>query len=92
MNSKRLLAAATVLALFVTSSALAATREEKRVADAADVIDQLSRIPEKAIPPSLLSRAYAVAVVPNVVRAAFGLVGVDEVRGPDLGALDHFSV
>ncbi len=73
MNSKRLLAAVTVLALFITSSALAASREEKRVADAADVIDQLSRIPEKAIPPNLLSRAYAVAVIPNVVRAAFGL-------------------
>ncbi len=73
MNSKRLLAAVTVLALFITSSADAASREEKRVADAADVIDQLSRIPEKAIPPSLLARAYAVAVIPNVARAAFGL-------------------
>jgi lipid-binding SYLF domain-containing protein len=66
-------AVVTTLALLVTSSAWAATREEKRVADAADVVDQLSRIPEKSIPPSLLSRAYAVAVIPNVVRAAFGL-------------------
>ncbi len=73
MITKRLLAAITVLALALTSSAFAATREEQRVADAADVIDQLSRIPEKAIPPNLLSRAYAVAVVPDVVRAAFGL-------------------
>ena len=73
MNSKTLLAAALVLAILFTSSAGAATREEKRVADASDVIDQLSRIPEKTIPPNLLSRAYAVAVVPNVVRAAFGL-------------------
>jgi lipid-binding SYLF domain-containing protein len=73
MYTKPFLAVVTALALLVTSSASAATREEKRVADAADVIDQLSRIPEKSIPPSLLSRAYAVAVVPNVVRAAFGL-------------------
>ena len=73
MNSKRTLAIMTMLALFVTSFAQAATREEKRVADAADVLDQLSRIPEKSIPPNLLSRAYAVAVVPNVMRAAFGL-------------------
>jgi lipid-binding SYLF domain-containing protein len=73
MISKRFLAAAAVLALTLSSSVFAATREEQRVADAADVIDQLSRIPEKAIPPSLLSRAYAVAVVPDVVRAAFGL-------------------
>ena len=73
MNRKTFVAAVTVLALFVTSSAFAATREEKRVADAADVLDQLSRIPEKSIPPNLLSRAYAVAVIPDVVRAAFGL-------------------
>lgn len=73
MNTKHFVVMAASLALFVTASAWAATREEKRVADAADVLDQLSRIPEKAIPPSLLSRAYAVAVIPNVVRAAFGL-------------------
>ncbi len=73
MKSTRLLAALIALALAVTSVAEAATREEERVADAADVVDQLSRIPEKSIPPSLLSRAYAVAVVPDVVRAAFGV-------------------
>ena len=56
-----------------TSNAQAATREEKRVSDAADVLDQLARIPEKSIPPSLLSRAYGVAVIPGVVRAAFGI-------------------
>jgi len=73
MKSTRLLATLIVLALALTSVAEAATREEKRVADAADVVDQLSRIPEKSIPPNLLSRAYAVAVIPDVVRAAFGL-------------------
>ncbi len=73
MNSTRFLATLSLLALVFTSSVEAATREEKRVADAADVLDQLLRIPEKSIPPSLLSRAYAVAVVPNVVKAAFGL-------------------
>jgi lipid-binding SYLF domain-containing protein len=73
MNSKTLLATVTVVAILLAASASAATREEKRVADAADVVDQLSRIPEKAIPPQLLSRAYAVAVIPDVMRAAFGL-------------------
>lgn len=73
MNTKHFVAVITALALCATSSAWAATREEQRVADAADVLDQLSRIPEKSIPPSLLSRAYAIAVIPNVVRAAFGL-------------------
>mgnify|MGYP001814143252 CR=1 FL=1 len=78
MITKPTLAAALALVLVITSlpfsaTAAAATREEKRVSDAADVVDQLSRIPEKSIPASLLSRAYGVAVFPNVVRAAFGI-------------------
>lgn len=73
MNIKRVMAALSLCALLVSSTGFAATREEQRVADAADVIDQLLRIPEKTIPPTLLSRAYGVAVIPNVVKAAFGL-------------------
>lgn len=73
MNKLRILAAFSLLALIFSSTSNAATREEKRVADAADVLDQLLRIPEKSIPPNLLARAYAVAVIPNVVKAAFGL-------------------
>lgn len=64
------LLAVSVLAL---SPAQAATKQEQRVADATDVLDQLLRIPEQSIPPALLARAYAVAVVPNVVKAGFGL-------------------
>lgn len=52
--------------------ASAATREEKRVADSSDVLDQFLRIPEQSIPPSLLSRAYAIAVIPNVIKVGFG--------------------
>ncbi len=51
--------------------AAAASKEEKRVADATDVLDQLLRIPEKGIPPSLLARAYAIAVIPDVIKAGF---------------------
>jgi lipid-binding SYLF domain-containing protein len=51
----------------------AATPEEERVAAATDVIDQLLRIPEQSVPDVLLSRAYAVAVIPNVVKIGFGL-------------------
>ena len=60
-------------ALLVAVSASAASREEQRVTDATDVIDQFLRIPEQSIPPALLSRAYAVAVIPNVMRISFGL-------------------
>jgi lipid-binding SYLF domain-containing protein len=68
--------------------ASAATKQEKRVADATDVVDQLLRIPEQSIPPVLLSRAYAIAVIPNVVKIGFGFgasrgKGVIVVRNDD---------
>lgn len=62
-----------VLSVFLAMPAFADTREERRVGDAADVLDQLLRIPEKTIPPALLERAYAVAVIPDVVKVGFGL-------------------
>lgn len=73
MNIKTTIAGLVLASLLLASPSQAATREEKRVGDAADVLEQLLRIPEKSIPPQLLSRAYAVAVIPNVVKAAFGL-------------------
>lgn len=68
--------------------AAAQSREERRVADATDVVDQLLRIPEKSIPPSLLRRAYGIAVMPDVIKAGFVLgarrgKGVLVVRQPD---------
>ena len=80
MTYSRYLTIATLLALIFSSTATAATREEQRVADAADVLDQLLRIPERTIPPTLLARAYAVAVIPNVRKAAFGF-GVRRGKG-----------
>ena len=85
---KRLESLLVVLAVFVALPAVAATKEEERVADATDVIDQLLRIPEQSVPPSLLSRAYGVAVIPNVVKAGFVVgarhgKGVLVVRQPD---------
>ncbi len=72
MKSLSVIAVVATLTVLFTSPANAASREEKRVADAADTLEQLSRIPEKTVPPALLSRAYAVAVIPNVFKAAFG--------------------
>jgi len=62
-----------LISVFITLPAVAATREETRVADAADVLDQLLQIPERSIPPALLSRAFAVAVVPDVIKVGFGI-------------------
>ena len=73
MRSLRLSAFLLAMGLMLAMPAAAASREEKRVADAADVLEKFLRIPEKSIPPSLLSRAYAVAVIPGVVKAGFVL-------------------
>lgn len=62
-----------ILALILAVPGAAATREEERLVIATDVLGQLLRIPEQAVPPSLLSRAYAVAVIPNVVKFGFGV-------------------
>ena len=64
-----------LLVVALSAPASAATKQEKRVTDATEVLNQLVGIPEQSIPPQLLSRAYAVAVVPNVVKAAFGIGG-----------------
>ncbi|RLA29038.1 MAG: hypothetical protein DRQ63_01955 [Gammaproteobacteria bacterium] len=62
-----------IWSIIIALPAAAATKEETRVADATDVLDQLLRIPEQSIPPALLSRAYGVAVIPNVLKIGFGL-------------------
>ncbi len=73
MRSRQLQACLAVAVLLFAIPTFAASKEEQRVADAADVLDQLLRIPEQSIPPAMLARAYAVAVVPSVVRIGFGL-------------------
>jgi lipid-binding SYLF domain-containing protein len=73
MGSRKLQACLAVAVLLFALPAAAASREEQRVADSADVLDQFLRIPEQGIPPAILARAYAVAVVPGVVRIGFGL-------------------
>jgi len=73
MSSQSSKALLVVFGLLLAWPAAAATKVELRVADAADVLDQLMRIPERAVPPALLARAYAVAVIPNVIKIGFGL-------------------
>ena len=73
MGSRQLQACLAVAVLLFALPAAAASREEQRVADSADVLEQFLRIPEQSIPPAILARAYAVAVVPGVVRIGFGL-------------------
>lgn len=63
----------TILSVLTALPAFSATKEESRISDATDVVDQLLRIPEQSVPRALLSRAYAVAVIPHVIKIGFGL-------------------
>lgn len=62
-----------ILSLVTAIPAIGATKEERRMTDATDVVDQLLRIPEQSVPPALLSRAYAIAVIPHVIKVGFGI-------------------
>lgn len=77
-----------VLAALLAAPAFAGTDEEQRAKNAAQVLDEIMRAPDSAIPTRMLDDAYAVAVIPNVVKA--GLVvggrhgrGLISVRSPD---------
>jgi lipid-binding SYLF domain-containing protein len=49
--------------------------EAQRATEAADVLTQIMSIPENAIPDELMARAHGIAVIPNVVKGAFGFGG-----------------
>lgn len=69
--------AALLLGAFVAAGAQAESTDpgisklDARVNTANEVLQEFNRIPEQAIPTELLNKAYAVAVVPNVIRAGF---------------------
>jgi len=73
MKVKSLLIFATFLVPL--GSALGSTKEGNRVNSAIEVLQQISAIPEQAVPPALLAKAYGVAVIPNVIKAGFGIGG-----------------
>jgi lipid-binding SYLF domain-containing protein len=68
-----------VLAL-AASSARASGREIALVQNAADVIEQSTKIPEKGIPAALLGKAQGVLILPNVIKAGL-VVGGRHGRG-----------
>lgn len=66
----------------------AGNREAATVDEAADVLNELSAIPAKCIPPALVQDAAGVAVIPNMIKAGFVIGGrhgrgVMCVRQPD---------
>ena len=68
--------------------AIAGPIEDQRALDAARVLGEIMRIPETAIPEKMFDEAYAIAVVPDVVKAGLiiggrGGKGLISVRSPD---------
>src|SRR5947207_652233 len=85
MRSKRFLiiASAAALALSYASVALTQARtgttkqsdESARAASAAAVLGEIMEAPDQSIPEGLLKKAYGIAVIPHVVKGAFGVGG-----------------
>lgn len=84
-----------VLVLVAAQRASAASPPEQRLQNATRVLDEIMQSPDRAVPRRLLEDAYAIAVIPDVVKA--GLLiggrrgrGVVSVRTPD-GTWSHPS-
>jgi len=67
--------AATVLTIFCASASVAGERQDARLLTATKVLDESLQMPEQNIPTWLLERAYAVAVVPSVIKVGLGIGG-----------------
>lgn len=72
---------ATRLAVLLLSCALTSTaavageRQDARLLTSTTVLNELMRMPEQNIPTWLLERAYAVAVIPAVIKVGLGIGG-----------------
>jgi lipid-binding SYLF domain-containing protein len=62
---------AAVLSSGVVNIARAGAREEGRLLTATEVLEEVQAMPDQQIPDALLSRAYGIAVIPDVTKVAF---------------------
>lgn len=60
-----------ILAAWLPAAASAQSREDARLITATQVLGELRASPDQNIPSWLLERAYGVAVIPDVIKAAF---------------------
>jgi lipid-binding SYLF domain-containing protein len=76
MNRLIAFTAMILFVFFLTSIPLfAASKQEAKVEDAINVMDEIMAIPEKGIPPSLLRNAKGLAIIPGVIKAGFIIGG-----------------
>jgi lipid-binding SYLF domain-containing protein len=67
---KKLLLAMLLVHAASSAPAFASAREEARLIEASGVLEELRAMRDQNIPDRLLSRAYGIAVIPNVVKVA----------------------
>lgn len=76
LNGKNFIATVSLLAVLGTAppfvtAARAGAREEGRLLTATEVVDEIEAMPDQRLPDTLLSRAYGIAVIPDVTKVAF---------------------
>jgi lipid-binding SYLF domain-containing protein len=60
-----------VAASFAMPAYAGAAREEGRLLTATEVLEEVQGMPDQRLPDTLLSRAYGIAVIPDVTKVAF---------------------
>jgi lipid-binding SYLF domain-containing protein len=86
MRSKRLLTITAVVVLALSSHAAVSlsqahtsttkqSDEAARAENAASVLTEIMEAPDQGIPETLLKKSYGIAVIPHVVKGAFGIGG-----------------
>jgi len=76
----RIIGLTLLFSLLAVSESTAQGRAESRVRDAGSVLTEITRVPDRGIPTSLMQEAQAIMIFPNVVRAGF-MVGVRRGHG-----------
>lgn len=75
MSTKKQIAATLLFSAVITAGvvnlACAGAREEGRLLTATEVLEEVQAMPDSQIPDALLSRAYGIAVIPDVTKIAF---------------------
>jgi lipid-binding SYLF domain-containing protein len=64
-----------LLSCAITTGAVAGERQDARLLTSTQVLSELMRMPEQNVPTWLLERAYAVAVIPTVIKVGLGIGG-----------------
>jgi lipid-binding SYLF domain-containing protein len=64
-----------LLSCAITTGAVAGERQEARLLTSTQVLSELMNMPEQNIPTWLMERAYAVAVIPTVIKVGLGIGG-----------------